>query len=215
MKEGSKPIIFHTIHTAIVFYCMVVALFLGPCLGDVNDWEQYTFFYSHGESTLLYQFYAWPMLIFILLVAYLCTLHPIPYGIMYWIKYRYNPELANIKKGMILTAVALLLIIAHPFGTINCTDMINNYYALLPGIIKLINGLLMYLIILATTYFMPYLFIRMSYPQLIHLRLYKAYSVVLISQLIINLFLIAFSMEAFPELQEALKTFIDSRYSRW
>ncbi|MEA3347148.1 MAG: hypothetical protein U9Q21_03560, partial [Candidatus Auribacterota bacterium] len=126
-----------------------------------------------------------------------------------------NPGLTNTRKGMILTAIAFLLIIAHPFGTITCTDVINNYYELLPGIIKLINGLLMYLIILATTYFIPYLFIRMSYPQLIHLRIYKTYSVFLISQIIINLFLIAFSMDAFPELKEALKTFIDSRYSRW
>jgi len=214
VKEGAKPILFHTIHTAVVFYCMVVALFLGPCLGDVDDVEKYTLFYRYSEYTLLYEFYSWPMIIFILLVAYLCTLHPIPYGVMYWIKYRYNPGPANTKKGIVLTAITLLLIIVHPLGTINYSDMIY-YFELDPEISNLINALLTYFIMLVTIYLMPYLFVSISYPQLINHRLYKSYSVFLISQLIINLFLIAFSMGAFPELQEAFKNIIDSKYSRW
>lgn len=214
MKEGAKPIIFHTVHTAVVFYCMVIALFLGPCLGDIDDVEKYNFFYRYSEYTLLYEFYSWPMMMFFVIITYLCTIHPIPYCAMYWIKSHNNPEPADIRKGRALTAIVFFLFIVHPLGIINYSDIIDHL-ELVPERADLINALLTYFIILVSIYLMPYMFISVSYTQLIIHRAYKAYSVFIISQLIINLLLIAFSLGAFPGLQEALKNIIDKNYSRW
>ena len=207
MKEGSKPIIFHTIHTAIVFISMVISIVFGPCFGFDNA-DEYTCIYHHGEYTFLSYFYGIPVLFFIILLVIFGSFHSVPYGVMYWIKYWLNTGLDNAKKGMALTAVAFLLIIIHPFGPICLSDMSDRYIEWFSEFIWFV----IFLSIIVAAYLMPYSFIRLSYPQLLHIHIYKVYSVFLASQLIIYLLLIAYSMTPLPE---ALSEYMDRKYLYW
>ena len=210
MKEGTKPILIHSAHTAVVFVMMAVVFVFGNILGDIDDGERYTFFYRHGDYTLLSIFYTWQTTIFFLVILF-GSVQPVPYAIMYWFKYQGNHELGNKTLAICLT-VNVFIIIAVQLGSTFNLIMLPRYLELLPGYLVL---LFIYLFILLFSYILPFLFIRLSYPQLANLSNYKAYKIFLITQFAICLFCLMFSLGAFPELREAMKTFIDSRYSRW
>jgi hypothetical protein len=211
MKEGTKPLIFHAIHTTIIFVLMLIALVGGYFLGDIDNGEQYTFFFRNGDYTFLYMIYSWSIIIFFMLIALLCSFFTIPYCVIYWIYCRITHRLDNVKKGLILTIISVLLIVFHPFGTAYISDITERFFNFWPTYFSLV----ICPIIIITTYITPCLFIRLSYPQLAQIPIYKKYKYLLITQLAVCIFIIAFSLGAFPELREAMKTYIDSRYSRW
>ena len=150
MKEGTKPILIHAVHSSIIFVMMITTLVFAGCLGDIDDGERYTFFYRYGEYTFLYFFYALQYFIFLLLFAF-GSLQTVPYVVMFWFKYRCNPRLGIKKLGLHLT-VACFVIIAIQLGVIINFDTLGGLLELLPGYIFVS---VIVLFILTTTYIIP------------------------------------------------------------
>ena len=207
MKDGTKPLLFHTIHTIIAFIFVVVSVIFGPCFG-FDDVEDYAFFWCQNGPTLLLQIYIWTIIIFAFLFFLLGSLHTVPYTIMYWVKYWRNPGLGNAKKGMRLTAISLLMIIVHPLGTLSFVDMLNDNKVFSPEIIWAV----IFVYIIGATYYMPYTFIRLSYPKITQHKRFKKYRIFVVSQLVIYLILIIYVNSPLPEV---LSEFMDRKYLHW
>ncbi|MFC1614506.1 hypothetical protein ACFL5K_04345 [Gemmatimonadota bacterium] len=210
MKEGTKPILIHAVHSTAVFVMMSVVYILGSILGDIDDGERYTFFYRYGHYTFLYSLYTLQITFFFIVLLF-GSVQPVPYTIMYWFKYQGNHEVGNKTLAIYLT-VTVFIIIAVQLGMILNFKWLEKYLLLLPGCLVI---LFIHLFIYLVSYIIPFLFIRLSYPQCTTLSTYKAYKFLLLTQFFICLFCLTFFMGAFPEIRESIKTFIDSRYSRW
>ncbi|MFC1614504.1 hypothetical protein ACFL5K_04335 [Gemmatimonadota bacterium] len=201
MKEGTKSLVLHSIHTFIVLLAMLVSIILGPCFG-FDHADYYICFYRNGDHTLLFYFYVWPLMIFIFLLIPFGAISVIPYILLSWIKHFQIPGIDNLKKRIWLTVFSLLLIIIHPLWTFLFSDLIMPYLFWTMAILTII----------ISTYYLPYAFIRLSYPNLSLLPKYRAYKAALTSQLIVYLLLLIYVISPLPEV---LSEYIDSKYLHW
>jgi ABC-type proline/glycine betaine transport system permease subunit len=207
MKQGFKPLLFHTIHTVFVFISVVITVVLGPCFG-IDNIDEYTCFFHHGEYTLLSYFYGIPFVLFLFLLVIAGSFHLVPYNIMYLVKYWRNSVSRSTMKGLGMSIIALLLITLHPFCTFSFADAINRNFEFWPEIFWAI----IFITIIISVYYLPYAFIHLSYPNISHIPRYRVYKAALTSQLILYLILLIYVNSSFPV---ALSEYIDNTYLHW
>ncbi len=206
MEKGSKILLIHLLHTLAMFYSIVVMFIFFQCFG-LEEISNYSIMFRNGGYTLLSYFYFMPVIVFLFFTFPLGTFSSMPYVCLFWLIQKRKPEL-GFAKGLTLTLICLLLILVHPI--VNC--MLSCGEGIDLTIWSSLKSVIFFVSIVASVYLMPYLLIRLSYPQLALLGIYRKYRLYLLAQLIVYLLIFIYSATS---LSDALSEVVNKKYQYW